>query len=201
MKWNAMALLSLALSACSGGGGGAGDETPGAPLASAAFICDYVGGGDAKLDALCAHCPTGAVEHGGRMIDTDLASAARVSFYNPADTSGVQYDLTMTATAQEGIVFPAGTAPGIAVRLPVGDVAYSVAVATLLNGVTQESRPPASHAGTSSGELRYFGFPEDAPATMEFDAVQVTLTESAPNFEEHVFEIIEFCGDGARNSD
>lgn len=192
------ALAVSLLPACKGGGGGGGsvDTVPGA---EAAFTCSYLGGDATTLSSLCVNCPHNAYADARAAIDLDLDTAASMTLYNPNDSAAQQGTLSLRATAPDGVVFAAGSTPGVALQLPVGsNVSYSATVVTYLDSVQRETYlAEPGHAGASNGELAYFGFPAGAATTMAFDAVELIVNESAPGLEQHVFKPIEFCSDGA----
>lgn len=188
-----LALGVLAV-ACGGGGRGANDGTEPIPGGEAAFACSFVGGGSATISSGCLYCRQGAISSPNSAIDTDLGTAATVSTYHPDDTGNQQTVITITATAQEGIVFPSGSRAGVAMRLPTGIASYAVTINTFLNELPQESHQ-ATPNPSPDGELVYYGF--DMGTASTFDAVQLVLSESQPNLEEHEYDVIEFCSDGA----
>ena len=185
------AILVCGLAACSS----EGVDSTAVPDAPKAFACSYVGGG-ANLDYGCVNCKSTAFRNANQSVDTELGTAAILSSATD-DVAAQQSQFTIRAIAGDGEVFPAGGQAGVAVELPVGEnVAYSVTVATRLNGVQQESfAPVVGHTGGSDGSLAYWGLPE---TTLEFNAVELVISESTPYLEEHEFKIIEFCSDGAK---
>jgi hypothetical protein len=166
------------------------------PGGDSAFSCSFVGGGAATVSGGCINCKIGALQNRQLAADTDLTSAATLNLYHPDDLASQEAQATLKVIAQDGVVFPEGSVPGIAMQQPLGSNAiYSIVVTTYLDGSARESQPAGNFAGPSSGDLAYVGF--TSPATMTFDAVEVTITETQPSLEEHVYRLIEVCGDGA----
>lgn len=194
---SSLAVLTIALTGCSGGGGAAGPvglNSTGEPVASSsAFSCAPLGGGAATIEAGCVNCSTHTFSDIGNAIDTDVASAATLDTYNPGDSLSQATVLTITATAQKGIVFPALGYAGVAMQAPVGYSDYYVTVNALLDGVVQGSHfeVPVQHA---NGEFVYFAFDRIGKP---FDALQLVINENNPSAEHHVYKLLEFCADGA----
>ncbi len=103
--------------------------------------------------------------------------------------------VSLRATAQRGIALPAGSKPGVLLRLPAEPAqAYSASLATLLSGKVQES-----DGGQYVLNIKYVGIGSpDRLISMEttkpFDALELTITNSQPD-DAPVFEVFEFCSD------
>jgi hypothetical protein len=195
-----LSLVATLLVAC-GGGGGAGTSVSGNSGGgnSALFACATVGGGSATINATCVNCPQNAIANSASAIDTNLDTAATFSFYHPADQASNTSSLRLTATAQSGIVFPAGGKAGLIFGLPTGqNVRFSATINTYLSGTLQDSRNVvAGNNGATNGEIRYYGFDSSTPTTKQFDSVELLLTETLPSLEQHTYRAFEFCADGA----
>lgn len=187
-------VVTAALSSCNGGSGGNG----GGGISPSAFICSPVGGGNATAQTSCVTCPTNAISNKLYAIDTNLDSFAGISLFQPGSSSNQQGDISLRATAQSGVVFPAGSRAGLIFGLPTGqNVRYSATVLTYLNGTQQESRQVVvGNTGATHGEIQYFGFDSTVPTTLQFNAVEITITETLPNLERHDYRAFEFCSDG-----
>jgi hypothetical protein len=194
-------LVATVLAAC-GGGSGAGAGTAGGNSGggnSALFACAPVGGGSATISKVCVNCPQNAIADSASAIDTNLDTAATFSFYHPDDTSSQTSSMRLTAAAQSGIVFPAGSKAGLIFGLPTGqNVRFSATINTYLSGTLQDSRNVvAGNNGATNGETRYYGFDASTPTTKQFDSVELLLTETLPSLEQHTYRAFEFCADGA----
>ena len=102
--------------------------------------------------------------------------------------------VSIRATAQPGIVFPAGSKPGAYTHVPGNSPGYNVTIKTYLAGVPQEtSRTDSSNSNSDS--LTYFTFA--APATKPFDAVEVLFSNQQPlPGDTATLQILEICSDG-----
>lgn len=190
--------VSYMLAACGGGGGSVGDDSAEVRSRSA-FFCSPVGGGGATVGSSCVNCPRDAASNTSLAIDTDLATAAGLTLFHQDDVAAQQSQITLRGTAQGGVVFAAGAKAGLVFGLPTGQsVRYSATVSTYLGGVQQESRAVVvGHTGATNGELVYLGFDPAQPTTRAFDAVELTIAETAPGAERHDYRVFEFCSNGA----
>jgi hypothetical protein len=200
-RFFALVLVSFALQGCGAGGSDQAPDQAGVGTAeadippAAAFACSYLGGGAATVENGCVNCAQDAIADPANAIDMDLSTATVLSTYHPDDVlNATATVLTLTAKAQSGVVFPAMSRPGVAIRTPAGYSDYYVTVNTFLAGHLQGSHweVPQQH---SSGEFAYFGF--RSGTTKPFDEVQFVINENRPNVEEHVYKVFEFCADGA----
>jgi hypothetical protein len=194
-------VLALACAGVQGcGGGGSSADAAGVvagtvvPAAQGAFDCSFLGGGAATITKACVNCAQDAITDEANAIDMNLDTAARLSTYHPGDVSNQGTVLTLTATAQNGIVFPALSRPGVAMQVPVGNVNYDITVNTFLAGKLQGTHWE-SPSTTPNGEMVYYGF--TTGTTEPFDSIQLIINEAEPNAQEHVYKVLEFCGDGA----
>jgi hypothetical protein len=185
--------LLAGLQGCGGGGADSGPTQVVVPT-GATFSCLPVGGGAATITAGCVSCRADAVSSINNAIDGDLTTAALVSTYHPDDLANQQTIINVTAKAQDGVVFPALSKGGVAMQLPTGLVAdLAISVVTYLDGKVQSTHNETVDT-TPAGDFVYVGF--DTGTSIPFDAVELILTETQPNLEEHVYRIFEFCGDG-----
>jgi hypothetical protein len=177
--------LVMVISACGGAGGtqdGAGSPAPG--NAAAGPICMSMAGGGVRVEASadCAGCGVGAA---GAAIDGDFASYASMQVVRGGATR-------LRATAQPGIVYPAGNAAGIAAA-EIFDIS-ELTISTFLAGERQEATIAAPHLYT--GAMQFFGFTTLLP----FDAVEVEFRFLAPGTsnvtrDDSMQAVYEFCSD------
>ena len=161
------------------------------------FTCTSIGGGLGTIEAGCINCKQGSIESKESAIDGDLTSATVLNTYHPEDLAQQQVVMTLKATAQKGVVFPAGSSGGIAIQLPTGTPHYNISVQTFLEGELQSTHEETGYEHPE-GRYHYIGF-DPYGTSIPFDTVQMVLTETAPNVEEHVYRVLEICGDGALN--
>ena len=194
---NAGLLPILLLAACKSGGDVAGpvgiNGSGNSVSAPEAFACSALGGGTATIQTGCVACAQNAIADAAKAIDTDLSTAAILDTYHPGDLASQETVLTLTATAQKGVVFPELSRAGVAMQAPVGTSDYYVTINALLDGKYQGTHweSPVQHA---NGEFVYFGFDR---ISQPFDALQLIINETQPSAEHHVYKVLEFCSDGA----
>lgn len=162
-KLVAGSFAAMGIVACNGGGGPA-----------ARTGCQSITGGLSTVTS------TGSVANTGAAADGNAASYASATF-SPASQSA-----SVTATAQDGVVYPAGSRAGAFVTQLNQGTASTTTVTTLLDGRPVDSSSPASNASEDdfSGLI----------ATGPFDAVRVSFTDTgdAVGSDYRVFEI---CSD------
>ena len=186
------------LAACSGGSGDSSDSgnqpPPTSDSTQARFSCQPVGGGTATLAQSCIACWQGALAEREKAIDTRLDTAATLQLYNPQDTAGQQSIIQLTATAQPGVVFPAGSRPGLILGLPnPRNVPFLVQLQTCLADSCGE---PQSRLSTDiDGDIAYLDFSQ--PQASAFDAVRVSFAQIGGALETQNLKLYEFCADGS----
>jgi hypothetical protein len=196
MKRNAlqgatMIALASTLVSCLGGGG---DGLP--PLTAS---CESISGGGSTVtkqtDPTCLFC---GVENEAQAADGSLDTFATADAPNAASGQGV----SITATIQEGVVFPQGNRAGVFYKPPrnsgFNESHLAISLVTYLDGEVVEQPPAASDlyevlgpdATATAQSLSYKGFVTSAP----FDAIRVTVsdTQGATG----PFEIRELCSNG-----
>jgi hypothetical protein len=174
--------LSTALSAC-GGGGGNGSE-PGNPGETLPAVgnCESITGGESQVSSIAT--PGGSVLYQELAIDGNFGTHAEMTAIPGGTTS-------LRATAQSGIVFPAGTFAGITAVCEQESNGYLITISTLLGGTPQES-------AVSACDPVQQGFVTNKP----FDAVQVDVQVPPqthiytcyPCAAERSLSVYEFCG-------
>jgi hypothetical protein len=191
MRALALALAASLLAAC---GGGSSD---------ASRACVTISGGTTQVttspQALCSGC---TIANGPNAIDGDMTTSATAAF----DPSGTG-TLTIRATAQQGVVFPAGSQAGAFLTFVAQDPAkpyLGVYVDTYLGGVRQD-RIWDSGGFVGSSSSGNFGYGCNKPcdgsrrnitgsAPRDFDAVEIGLARDKSGVTEQV-EVAEFCSD------
>ena len=138
-----------------------------------------------RIDPGCTQCRIG---NAAAAIDGDTDSAAQLVVNGAAPAQGV----ALRATAQSGLIFPAGQLAGVFYSAPAGTVQNTViTISTFSGGLVQETTSSNNMSGVSGGRSRNFtGIRTSKP----FDAVEVfinnTQMESDPTF-----QVFEFCSD------
>jgi hypothetical protein len=167
-------LLAGALGACGGGGGGAGG--------GGSVACDSITGGGSTVSS------TGPAVNPDKAADGDLHSYGALVF-SPSGTG------TIRATAQDGIVFPAGSRVGAFVTYLNQSGSNATTLRTYLDGILVESENPGSgffdptYGDTPAGF--YTGFVTSAP----FDAVEFSEVTSGGT-QTSEYRVYEICSDG-----
>lgn len=167
------ASLLLLLSGCSGEAEVAGlhEGTTLKGTDSASFsdyvdsLCDSFGAGataEFSTDVLCRGCDA---EQEAQSVDGHDASYALLNF-----ASLTQGPITLRATAPAGVVFPAGTTPGITFSSPQNESNIEIVVRTYLQGVEQ-NRDCMQGSSYNPHDREVIGL----EATKPFDALEVTL--------------------------
>ena len=177
--------ISLVVALVAGCGGGGGSNSANTVSGS----CTSISGGASTLTADCTGC---TVQDRRFAADGSLSSFAQAVSAAGSATANV----TIRATAQSGVVFPAGSAPGVFFtpqRAPCTNCA--VTVTTYLSGAPQESRPGSNNSSLSGdGASVYVGF----TATLPFDALEVTETGPVtPMGGAEIFRVYELCSDSS----
>jgi hypothetical protein len=170
-------LVSVAatLSACSGGG----DD-------SASAACTLLTGGGTTVaftpSPSCVNC---TAQNLSAAIDGSLSSGATITV-----PSGVSGTAGVTATAQNGIIFPSGSVAGSVVSFPTGQ-GNMFGLITYLDGVRQEVLLTSS-SGTSPIYV-------SGDTTLPFDAIEITLNRTTPAVDAQV-DVLGFCSQVNRSA-
>lgn len=136
-------------------------------------------------DAGCVNC---GVTNAPAAIDGDVNSAARVVVNSAVPAQGV----TLRATAQAGVIFPAGRLAGLYYSAPAGTTQNTtVTISTLAGGVVQELSTSSNTSGIGGGRSKSFS---GIRTTKPFDAVEIAIRNSQVE-SEPVFQVFEFCSD------
>ena len=175
--------LVALLGACNDGDSN-GDE------ASSATLCSYITGGGTttQLTATCATCQ---LLDAANAIDGDPDTYATITL--PAGASG---SVALRATAQDGVVYPAGNDAGVILSFSAsGDtfVNNGNELRTYLDGAPAGTKSGAEVTGCcGGGSSRPQRVSFTAPAM--FDAVEAGYTVGT-NTTAKELRIHEFCGD------
>lgn len=158
-------------------------------------LCVSMGSSNASVssavDPACTDC---SVNDAPRAADDDLDSAASVTAGDhPGDCTVLNvncdppHGVTLRATAQSGVVFPAGNYPAVYTRGPAGT--WSLQLRTFLNGALQEE-DSLSSSSASGDHSSASAFQTSKP----FDAVEVFLANT-DNSGPEMIEVRELCSD------
>ena len=159
-----------------------------ASAASAAAQCTSITGGNTTASAIsdCEACTT---LYPTRAIDGDTGSSAQVLVAaNVSGRNGVR------ATAQRGIVYPAGSRPGALIKLTQGASVSKDArgiLRTLLNGRVQNQQVFDAGALDVNAVGSLSGLPS-LKATKPFNAVEVVFDGAYTGY---MIEVFELCSD------
>lgn len=136
-----------------------------------------------RIDPGCTQCRIG---NAAAAIDGDAGSAAAVVVNAAAPAQGV----TLRATAQSGVIFPAGRLAGLIYSAPGGTAQNTtVTISTLSGGLLQETTSSNNSNGIGGGRSRNFtGIRTSKP----FDAVEVVIHNTQAE-NEPTFQVFEFC--------
>lgn len=151
--------------------------------------CTSITGGNSSASAIsdCRACTT---LYPDRAIDADPKTAAMVVVgVNDAGRSGLR------ATAQRGIVYPAGSRPGALIKVTkVGSVAQDTkgVLSTYLNGKLQDQRTFSAGGDTTVNGVGTLEGLNSLKASKPFNAVEVTFSGVYTNYNLEVFEL---CSD------
>lgn len=167
------------LAACGGG-----DSDGGA-------LCDYItGGGTTVSGGPSPGCATCSASDLSNAIDGNARSVAVLQM--PSGASG---SLILRATAQDGVVFPAGSNAGAAFQLNFGASTSTVAtLTTYMDGVMQESEQAGAINGVGSTTNDSI-FVRSFRTSLSFDAVEYQFSRSGGTGEVDL-RMAEFCSDG-----
>ena len=182
MLRSALPAAVLAMVAGCGGSGGSGGSSSGA-------YCDSIRGGGAQFMASCTGC---TLSSQNAAVDGNLDSAAEAV----ATTGGVNPLATLRATAQPGIVYPAGSRGGVffTAYSNVCDTC-SITINTYLGGVLQETQSGANNSGGPGSGAFYSAVNSLRP----FDAVEIVasgVVAPPPTGSGRVVDVFEICSDG-----
>lgn len=171
--WSGLAFLAGMLAGCGGPGGGGG---------GGGVACDSITGGASTVSS------TGPATNPGKAADGDLYSYGALVF-TPSGSG------TIRATAQDGVVFPAGSRVGAFVSFVNQSGSNATTVSTYLDGVPVESKNPGNGifepAFGGTGADLYTGFVASAP----FDAVEFSEVTSGGT-QTSEYRVYEICSDG-----
>ncbi|MES2684591.1 MAG: hypothetical protein V4650_13810 [Pseudomonadota bacterium] len=136
-----------------------------------------------RIDPGCTQCSS---SEAAAAIDGDLATAADLVVNGAAPAQGV----ALRATAQAGLIFPAGRLAGVFYSAPAGTTQSTmVTISTLAGGVVQESTSSNNTSGISGGRSRNFtGIRTSKP----FDAVEIFINNNQAETDP-TFRVFEFC--------
>lgn len=183
MKGMLRSALSAVVLAMIAGCGGGGSSSGGA-------YCDSIRGGGAQLTANCVGC---TFNNQNAAVDGNLNSAAEA-----VAMTGVTHPVaTLRATAQPGIVYPAGNRAGVFFTgySNVCDIC-SFTINTYLSGVLQETQSATINSyGDGSGAAYYSA----VNALRPFDAVEIVASGAVPpppTGSGRVVDVFEICSDG-----
>lgn len=160
-------LATSALSACGGGGGDGGNKD------IAQGCSPIAGGGTSTSTSVSPACSGCNVSDAAQAIDGNSATFATLNM--PANSAG---SVTLRATAQDGVVFPAGSLAGMLHSISYGtSVGLAISVVTYAAGVQQEQFNFNSGSGSSTqdssnpGRVSY-------TTTRQYDAVELNFTRA-----------------------
>jgi hypothetical protein len=153
--------------------------------------CDSIRGGDSQVST------TGPVTDAQAAVDGNLNSFAPMNLGQTVDEQPAADAASIRATAQEGIVYPAGSRAGVFVTMNNPGPSDIALVRTYLDDQLVETASPGNTisepAQRGTDAQRYFGLTTSAP----FDAVEfsasTTPEEGAAPPDYRVYEI---CSDG-----
>jgi hypothetical protein len=161
------------LSGCGGDGGGAGGSA----------ACDSITGGTSSVTS------TGPASNPAAAADGDLYS------YGTLLLTATSQSGTIRATAQDGVVFPAGSRAGAFVTYLNQGSSNATLFRTYLDGVLVETESPGSGifdpTDSGTGATFYSGFVTSAP----FDAVEFSEIDNGANGTAE-YRVYEICSDG-----
>lgn len=164
--------LALLLAACGSGGGGGGN-----------VACDSITGGGSTVTS------TGPAVNAAKAADGDLGS------YGALHLTATSQSGTIRATAQDGVVFPAGSRVGAFVSFLNQGNSNATTIRTYLDGVLIENGDPGSgffdFTGGGTPADFYTGFVASAP----FDAVEFSEIDTGGNGTAE-YRVYEICSDG-----
>lgn len=170
------AITAFALSAC--GGGGSDDGA----------TCNSINGPGAQVTSSCLGC---TISNPDNAADGDLDSAASAAAIAPASNVSV----TIRATAQNGVVYPAGSIAGV-FYTPHGNVCDNCAITinTYMNGVLQDTRSGTNNSSGHGSKAAYFTGME---TLLPFNAVEIVDSGAAGSLESNaLLDVYEICSDG-----
>lgn len=132
-------------------------------------LCDEITGGNTRIEFAAGEtCPGCASESDANAVDGTDATFATLSF-----AELTQGPITYRATAQDGVVYPAGRLVGVVFSAPQNENTIQVVARTYLEGVEQE-RDCEQGVSFNESDRSVIGL----EATRPFDALEVTLKRS-----------------------
>lgn len=136
-----------------------------------------------RIDPGCTQCRIG---NAAAAIDGDVGSAAAVVVNGAAPAQGV----ALRATAQSGVIFPAGRLAGVFYSAPAGTAQNTaITISTLAGGLVQETTSSNNMSGIGGGRSRNF---TGLRTTKPFDAVEVFINNTQAETDP-TFQVFEFC--------
>lgn len=181
MRTSFINLFAAALLLGCGGGGGGNNQSP----ALTADCAAITGGGTAVTET--GNCSACTVLAPNSAADGDTGSFATLS--HPAGASGAN---SLRVTAQDGVVYPAGTPATVinSVDYDGNSVSTRITLQTYLDGVPQESTNlgPTNGVGGQDQETMRRGF----NATLPFDALEISF-QRASGAGTVAVNVHEFC--------
>ena len=165
----------LLLASCGGGAGGG--------LGGGGVSCDSITGGAATVTS------TGPAVDAGDAADGNLYS------YGALELTTLEQSGSIRATAQDGVVFPAGSRAGVFTSYLNQGTSNATTLRTYLNGVPVETASPLAvsfePAYGSTGAEFYLSFETSQP----FNGVEFAETDNGANGTAE-YRIYEICSDG-----
>lgn len=170
-------VAAMALSAC----GGSGDGPRG--------FCQSITGGGAQLTNSCLGC---TISNAADAADGSLGSSAVAVTAAGATTATA----TIRATAQNGIVYPAGSTAGV-FYTPGRDEGCNncgITVSTYMNGARQESQSGTNNSNVDGAPSAFF---TGINTTLPFNAVEIVDTGAvSPTGGSLHLQVYEICSAG-----
>lgn len=169
------------------GGGGKSDQER-----AAAISCQAVTGGGTSVSVTntCTNCSSSAE---GAAIDGDSRSAARLAMNTAASGS-----IAIRVTAQDGVVYPAGTLAGLILQAQTdgNHTSQNFTVSTYLDGAaTGDTAQVGPTNGVGGGSATNFGPQKGSTGTLlPFDAIEFAYTQTSGT-DSITLSVYEFCTD------
>ena len=165
-------------------------QFPGSAIA-ATTVCTKVSGGlTAVRSAIEGNCPGCTTQNPGRAIDGNLNTNASITI-----PIGIDVSARLRALAQRGIVYPAGSTPGVIFDLKKSgavSVANESMVRTLLNSSSQGSSESAVETLADVTLAGVYRSVQRVKAKSPFNSVEFELIG---NMSGHEIRVYEFCSD------
>lgn len=180
------ACVGVLLTAC---GGGDGEDNGGEISPTSKAHCESITGGASSLTATCDGC---TISNQERAADGDLDTPAIAT----VELTAASATMIIRATAQDGVVFPAGSHPGVFFTgLRSSCDTCGTTIRTFLQGEEQESQPGFTNTDTTEAASEHVSFFE---ATMPFDAVEIEdAGVVTPGVEDTIYRVYEICSEAS----